>query len=251
MQTAENRKKLNFNGFTLVELLVVISIIALLLSVLMPSLNRARRQAQNVVCLSNLKEIGIAAMLWTQGHDGWVLPAVWHVSAGVDAQGMYDEGLEPYTNADSGKNKNRKNVYSCPAVRQTNFCYGLNQYLVNNGPGPGTSQTINGAGQWGPDSVYYYTHGNTKYTGIRRPASILYFMDLSTVDAGWDSYVAAEWNVVGFAMKHYNSAPHLTGQLNSKRKSVGVANIVWMDGRSSSEPKDFRGNCSIYLTGQR
>ena len=47
-------------GFTLIELLVVISIIAMLLAILMPVLNKAREQANNAICRSNLHSWGIS-----------------------------------------------------------------------------------------------------------------------------------------------------------------------------------------------
>ncbi len=57
-------------GFTLVELLVVISIIALLMAILMPALNRARELGRRAVCMGNLKQLALAWVMYADENDG-------------------------------------------------------------------------------------------------------------------------------------------------------------------------------------
>ncbi len=73
------RRQTARTGFTLIELLVVIAIIAILAAILFPVFARAREKARQTSCLSNMKQIGLAAMMYSQDYDELVAPSrIWN-----------------------------------------------------------------------------------------------------------------------------------------------------------------------------
>lgn len=102
-------------NFTLIELLVVIAIIAILASMLLPALSRARRTAKSIHCISNLKQIGVAHSLYIDDYSGYTGSYVENPPGGTTSRRSWINMLYPYTN-------NNKSVFECPETIQYPGC---------------------------------------------------------------------------------------------------------------------------------
>jgi prepilin-type N-terminal cleavage/methylation domain-containing protein/prepilin-type processing-associated H-X9-DG protein len=122
-------------AFTLVELLVVISIIAILLGVLLPALNKARQAAKTVVCSNQMKQIGTGVLMYAMDNDQY-LPRSSH-SAAVVGMLRWGPALMPYlckckyNGDDPAWEKIFATLYRCPADRRHNlsWSYGKNVWF--------------------------------------------------------------------------------------------------------------------------
>ena len=193
-------KQMKRRAFTLIELLVVISIISILASILFPVFARARENARRASCLSNVKQLGLASLMYAQDYDERLVPS-------------YDDrtprffwfmGLEPYAKS--------QQIFFCPSDSQNSLSSGA---LGRDNISYGWNHNFIGY-RWGfavpPGSTY--SSGGMPIAAIEDPARTVLIGDSESTNAWGVSY---NGNATYYAI----GVRHLEG-----------ANFVFVDGHT-------------------
>lgn len=166
------------DGFTLVELLVVIGIIAVLISVLLPSLSSARKAALRTNCLSNMRNMQVAHVMYMNDNRGFFIQAgLAHGGVHSDEDAAWINTLEKYygsqllhrtpvdTSPHWGPAPDGAPIPGAPADQRRRTSYGINSFLLDagNGENPYGPAPAGFVGDWpGGDGKAYNRAGRVK-----------------------------------------------------------------------------------------
>jgi prepilin-type processing-associated H-X9-DG protein/prepilin-type N-terminal cleavage/methylation domain-containing protein len=229
----------NGKAFTLVELLVVISIISVLMGFLIAALSASREQARQVICGSNIRQLAMANCAYANENNGNYVLAASDILSNIKLHRWYgarDNTTDPYDNTKGPLAPYLKEVcLKCPT--KVNFAE----------VEPSSKSYDQGAGGYGYNYIYIGTgiwksgynekscQITAKDTSIRKPSGTLMFADTAMhLDNSYIQYSFAEPRYFVF-----NGEAETEGGWDPwpsiHFRHRGKANIVWVDGHVSSE----------------
>lgn len=209
-----NQTKSSNSGFTLVELLVVISIIALLLSIMMPALNKARSQAKDIMCVSNVKSLFTGIYAYSAANND-MTPDKFNEQARDRGEKVYNwKGyLHQMKYLPDAKN------FVCPSKIQSKYT----QKFVDNAPAVGF-YGINAlweGGPFGDDGKMKWR--NVKFSQVRNPSSKFLVGDNN---GDWPFYY------IIFSVKEMVGLESYWSYKTDIIRHKGSANIGFVDGHA-------------------